>query len=245
MAQVTIVLDTHQDDDAAMLRRLMGDYEQQDERAHRDTEVVVNNAPAAPEPEPTPETPAAPAAPAQSEPETPAQPEQPAAPADPGVDVDADGRPWDSRIDSSSGKKNQGDGRWAKRKNVDAEYRKQVIAELQAQSGGGYQPEPEPEQPPQQDPAATFGTTEPTAGDHTIPEPPKAPEGTTGTEHDNVDFPSFMQRLTSALQNNLIDQQTVHSEMLTANGLTAMPQLAQNPALLPQVSRRLEELTGA
>ena len=61
-------------------------------------------------------------------------PDAPAIPATmpPGVEVDANGIPWDGRIHANSKKMNVGDGCWKKRKGIDVATHTAVTAELKA-----------------------------------------------------------------------------------------------------------------
>lgn len=70
----------------------------------------------------------------------------PLPPAPPGIDVDAQGIPWDGRIHASSRAK-IGDGTWRQKRNLDPEVYKQVMAELR-QTMGIERRAPQPPAPP-------------------------------------------------------------------------------------------------
>lgn len=102
---------------------------------------------------------------------TPEAPEAVAA-APAGVELDADGVPWDERIHSSS-KKKTAKNVWAKRKNLPDGLHEQVTAQLKA---GAPEPTPEPvsQDRPQPNTAAPDAPAAP--GEDTVPDAPSAPE---------------------------------------------------------------------
>ncbi len=120
-----------------------------DNSAEETTPPAGNIPPPPPPPGPATTTPAA-VAPATT-PATPAA----VAPAATTAELDAEGLPWDARIDAASKKKLQRGGTWKLKRNVDAEYVEQIKAELRAAIAAGTPPAgtPPPVNPPPPPPA--------------------------------------------------------------------------------------------
>ena len=197
--------------------------------------VPLPTAPVAPPPGlPTPPPAAAPSAPNPAA--TVVAPTAPAAPTNPagGVEVDADGLPWDARIHASGegGKRpKNADGRWRQKRGLnDAALKKRVEDELRAAMAA---PGAAVTAPPSSASSAGVPTPPPAAAPTapsappTPPAPPAAPAGDT--------FATLMARLGPPMAQGKITMQAV-CDLLAPFGLNAPAQLAARPDLVPMVA---------
>lgn len=144
-----------------------------------------------------------------------------------GVDLDADGLPWDHRIHSSSKEKNK-DGRWRAKRNLNDEgLVKRIEAELRATMAI---PAPLPAVPSVSQPPSAPVVAPPTA----IPLPPAAAT-------DPTDFASLIAVLTPRLTP---DRMPKIFEIVQSFGLPGLPALQQRPDLVPAVWAKLKEHLG-
>ena len=165
--------------------------------------------------------PAPPLAPAAPVPAASAAPANPA-----GIEVDANGLPWDERIHAGGRAKNK-DGTWRSKRGVnDAAKVKAIEAELrQALAAGLPQAVPQPPAPP----AAPPQPPAPVAP----PAPPAAPAAET--------FASLMVKIqTRKAGGSLSDDQVAAT--LAQLGLSALGQLATRPDLVPAVGAMVDAL---
>lgn len=177
------------------------------------------------------------AAPAGTSP-TPPTPPAPAASVSPGgVELDADGLPWDARINASGeggGKPKNADGRWRKKRGLnDGAFVAHVQAELRSMMGvpfGGAAPQPMPiaAQVPPAPPVAVV----PPAPVVVIPPPP--PVAVPVANPDPTTFEQLMPRVTAAVQAGTIPMGAL-VEAVTAYQLPNIPALAQRPDIVPAV----------
>lgn len=151
-----------------------------------------------------------------------------------GVELDADGLPWDARIHSSSKEKNKSDGRWRAKRGVNDEVMvKRVQAELRAVMAiSAPMPLAQIPAPPvtlhQVPPAAPVGVAP------SIPQPPAAAT-------DPTDFASLIAVLTPRLTP---DRMPKIFEIVQSFGLPGLPALQQRPDLVPAVWAKLKEHLG-
>lgn len=132
---------------------------------HEQADKAVQEA-SAPPPPPAPPVPEP-----KPDPEAPAEDEEPESEAPAGVELDAQGLPWDARIHAGTQAKNK-DGTWRNKRGVDPELLESVTAELKrVQSMPIGQPAPPPPPPA---PPAPPAPPEP-------PAPPAAPEAPPAT----------------------------------------------------------------
>ena len=94
----------------------------------------------------------------------------PPAPQAPGIEVDAQGMPWDNRIHSGSRAK-VADGSWRQKRNLDSNLLAQVEGELRATMG---LPAQEPVSAPAPAPVSPAGAFAPAAPEQIAPPPPPA-----------------------------------------------------------------------
>lgn len=143
-----------------------------------------------------------------------------------GVDLDADGLPWDHRIHSGSKEKNK-DGRWRSKRGLNDEgLVKRIEAELRATMAIPVPPSA-PAVPSVPIPAP------PTA----IPLPPPAAAATS----DPTDFASLIAVLTPRLTPDRMPQIFA---IVQSFGLPGLPALQQRPDLVPAVWAKLKEHLG-
>lgn len=182
----------------------------------------------------------------------------PPAPQAPGIEVDAQGMPWDNRIHSGSRAK-VADGSWRQKRNLDPNLLAQVEGELRATMGlpvsapalapvspaGAFAPAaPEPVAPPPP-PAAVVPVPPPFVANAapsvvpaaTTPPPPTPPAGvaTTASPSNPVTFPALMQKITQAFIAKTLDQATIQGACQQV-GLPSLPMLASRPDLVGQVA---------
>lgn len=173
-----------------------------------------------------------------TEPHTPAEPEQPTS-TGAGVELDADGLPWDSRIHSSSKAKTQ-KGVWKKKKGVSDDIKDKVESELRqlmaapttepASSPAPVTPPPAPAEPQQPVP------TPPPAD---VPTPPTTePAPVTPPPAETNDAPStfaeFLKAVFAKVQSKETSIETVN-EIVNKHGVANMQLMANRPDLIPQV----------
>ncbi len=162
-------------------------------------------------PAPTPEV-AAPAPTHEVAAPAPTVPAAPLTPA-PGVELDADGLPWDARIHSESRTKVVA-GTWKYKRGVDPRLVEEVEAELRAVMGV-----PVPAAPAPTPPAAA-----------PAPIPPAGPT-----------FPSLMLKISKAVADGHTTQVAV-IETVKACGLPSLPALATRPDLVASVDAAIDAL---
>lgn len=179
---------------------------------------------------PAPSVPAPPTAPAATAPAAPATPTTLA-----GIEVDADGLPWDARIHAGGRAKNA-DGRWRQKRSLnDAALKNRVEAELR-QALGAAASVPVPLPPPAPSVPGTSGSP-------AIPSPPGVPTvptpaaSTTAVEAEET-APSFLARIGGMLASGALTQDKL-AAALSAAGLTSMSQLITAPVMVPVVRAHL------
>lgn len=137
---------------------------------HDQADKVVQEA-SAPPPPPAPPVPEP-----ESDPEAPAEDKEPESEAPAGVELDAQGLPWDARIHAGTQAKNK-DGTWRNKRGVDPKLLESVTAELkrvQSMPIGQPAPPPPPATPAPPAPPAPSAPPAP-------PAPPAAPEAPPAT----------------------------------------------------------------
>ena len=201
--------------------------------------VPLPTAPVAPTPGlPTPPPAAVPSAPGPAA--TAAAPTAPVAPTSPagGVEVDADGLPWDHRIHASGegGKRpKNADGRWRQKRGLnDGALKKRVEDELRAaMAAPGAAVPATPAGQPSPASSAVVPTPPPVAAPiapsapPTPPAPPAAPAADT--------FATLMARLGPPMTQGKITMEAVCA-LMAPFGLNAPAQLAARPDLVPMVA---------
>lgn len=174
--------------------------------------------------------PAPPLAPTAAVPAVPAVPPSPA-----GIEVDADGLPWDARIHAGGRAKNA-DGRWRQKRGLnDGALKARVEAELrQAMGVAATASVPVvPTVPVVPSPPTTASPNTPaTSG---APTPPLAVPAAPAAEET---APQFLARIGGMLASGALTQDKL-SAALAAVGLTSMSQLVTAPALVPLVRAQL------
>lgn len=164
-----------------------------------------------------------------------AAPAAPAAPASPaGIEVDADGLPWDARI-HAGGRARNADGRWRQKRGLnDAALKARVEAELrQAMGAAASVPAPLP-------PAAPPAPVETAV----IPSPPAAstptPEASTPAAVVTEETaPQFLARVGAKIASGALTQERLAAVLQTV-GLTTMAQLIVAPALIPAIRAQID-----
>lgn len=197
--------------------------------------VPLPTAPVAPPPGlPTPPPAAAPSVPSPAA--TAAAPTAPVAPTNPagGVEVDADGLPWDPRIHASGegGKRpKNADGRWRQKRSLnDAALKKRVEDELRAAMAA---PGAAVTAPPSSASSAGVPTPPPAAAP-TAPSAPPIPPAPPAVPAADT-FATLMARLGPPMAQGKITMQAV-CDLLAPFGLSAPAQLAARPDLVPMVA---------
>lgn len=186
---------------------------------------------------PTCETPVQ--VPAQTTPAAPETASAPQPPADPaqatghsdGVELDADGLPWDSRIHSSSKKRGQS-GRWNLRRNVPDETRNAVVAELRAAMAAGADV-PDPITPPAAD-GSLFAESPAPAPAVVTQNAAPAPVAAPAAKDAPVTFADYISQ--AAAFGDAASQAACLSI-----GLPNVAMLATRPDLIPQVWAKLTQ----
>lgn len=174
----------------------------------------------------------------------------PPVPPVPGVELDADGFPWDGRIHSSTKAKIKS-GQWKIKRGVDDSVIKSVEAELRAVLGTSA-PDPMaqfktaaqlgivPPPPPPADIATGPGTftASPSSAPAIVPPPPPPSAPTAAAIAAGMTFPQFCGRVTNALTTKELTQEQV-AAALGKHGLAGLPTLAPFPHLVPKVAAEL------
>lgn len=198
---------------------------------------------AVPPPAPTAET--ATAAPA------PAPQAAPAASPSSGVELDADGLPWDARIHSGPADKRpkNADGRWRRGRGVDDETVATVTAELR-QIMGAPAPAPIPAAAPTPEPVLAPASPPP-APVAAVPTPAPAAPPPTPAPVDTVSGPAvaatavstfadLMKKVTRMQTAGLVTVETT-SQIAASLGLTGLRDLMQRPDLVPSFDALLPD----
>jgi len=169
-----------------------------------------------------------PAPPPAPEAAVPAAPAAPASPA--GIDVDADGLPWDARI-HAGGRAQNADGRWRQKRGLnDAALKARVEAELRQAMGAPSVALGGPNAPFV--PPAPIATETPA-----IPSPPAAP-----TAPDT--FASLASRMGPHLMSGKLTSAALDS-ICVEFGLPSMALLPTRPDLVGPVGQRIDALLAA
>ena len=177
----------------------------------------------------------------------------PPAPQAPGIEVDAQGMPWDNRIHSGSRAK-VADGSWRQKRNLDPNLLAQVEGELRATMGLPAQEPVSAPAPAPVSPAGAFAPAAPEPVTAVVPVPPPfvaavvappvpattTPILTTGvtptaSPSNPVTFPALMQKITQAFIAKTLDQATIQGACQQV-GLPSLPMLASRPDLVGQVA---------
>lgn len=196
----------------------------------------------------------------EAEPEVVTPPAPPASQA--GIDVDAEGLPWDGRIHATTRTK-VADGTWKLRRGVSEELIAMVVNELRQTMG---LPVSTTSLPPALSPAPTQAFAQvppppaPPAVQEVIPAPfvpdvvpPVAQTTTTPPVEslagsatnigatslgEQITFPKLMQKITAAFAAKTLDQVTIQAACQAA-GIPSLPMLASRPDLVPVVATTL------
>lgn len=156
--------------------------------------------------------PVPPSAPAAAVPAAPAAPASPA-----GIEVDADGLPWDARIHAGGRAKNA-DGRWRQKRGLnDAALKSRVEAELRQAMGAAVSV-----------PSVALGG----------PNAPVAPPAAPSAPADDS-APQFLARVGGMLASGALTQDRLAAVLATV-GLSTMAQLIVAPALIPAVRAQID-----
>lgn len=153
-----------------------------------------------------------------------------------GVELDADGLPWDNRIHASGeggAKPKNKDGRWRSKRGLnDGALVARVQAELRATMAAGT-PAAQPPSPPAQPPAMP-------------PQPPAPPvqPPAAGPQPAPTTFEQLMPRITAAVMAQTLPQGAL-LQAVTAYALPNIPALAQRPDLVPSVWTYLQSMYPA
>lgn len=168
----------------------------------------------------------------------------PPAPRAPGVDLDANGLPWDARIHASS-KARVANGSWRTKKNVAPELVKRVEAELRAVLAiPGTAPAVAVPPPPVElgnvppPPPAGIATAPDTSTANPSSAPVIAPHGSITT------FPQLAEKITTAIIGGLATQPEM-SAILSKCGFPSLPLVAARPELIPTVAAKIDEFLAA
>lgn len=189
-----------------------------------------------------------------------------AAPSTPasGVEVDKDGLPWDARIHTESKAKNA-DGRWRNKRNLDANLKAQVEAELRQVMGAPSAPLAPAASPAQQAAPVTIPTavpappsapalpvapvppapSVPVAG--AAPSMPVAPNAAPAGEvpqDARQQFVGLVGRASAAIQAGKVTQAEV-TQICAAAGVPALPLLANRLDLVAHVAGQVDALIAS
>jgi hypothetical protein len=143
---------------------------------------------------------------------------KPPKPIAPGVDLDVRGMPWDSRIHART-KTKVADGSWKVMRGIDPEKVKAIEIELMQSVVA----------------PAVVAPTAPAVVAPTFSDP-LAPA--------TNDFPSFMAKVTSAVNDGRLTTASVNA-IVKEFGLPSIPVVATRPDLIPGIMVKLDELLGA
>lgn len=180
-----------------------------------------------------------------------------ASPAPSGVDVDADGLPWDARIHSSNHAK-VADGTWRKKRGVADELVALVTAELRQAMAAPARPEPmfTEDAPGESDPGVDAATAfsgaaatpvasapPPPPPAAAVPPPPPAPAAPVAeapAAAPVAPFPALMRRITAGQTAGLLTIGTT-TEIAQSLGLSGIRDLMARPDLIPSFEALLPE----
>lgn len=152
----------------------------------------------------------------------------PPAPATTGVELDADGLPWDSRIHSDATVRKAATGKWKTRKNLAAGFKEQIEAELRAVMAASPST------------ATTASASAPAPSPAAPPAPAAAPPAPVAAAAPAAPGTMTFADFTRYLVLNKVDAGKVMVQV-QKQGLTSIPDLAKRPDLIPAV---LEGLKG-
>lgn len=179
-------------------------------------------------PAPALSVPAPPSAPGEAAPAAPVAPASPA-----GIEVDADGLPWDARIHAGGRAKNA-DGRWRQRRGLnDAALKARVEAELRQAMGAAASVPVAPIVPAAPLPPTTASPSTPVSSD--VPTPPPAAPSAPADES----APQFLARVGGMLASGALTQDRLAAVLATV-GLSTMAQLIVAPALISVVRAQID-----
>ena len=179
-----------------------------------------------------------------------------------GVELDKDGLPWDSRIHVESKNKNA-DGRWRKKRNLDAAVAAQVEAELRQVMGAAPAPLAQGVAPVTTPVSVAASTTVPPAPTGAVPQPvapPPAPAPVAGAAPSMPAAPSaapgevpadarqqfvgLVGRASAAIQAGKVSQAEV-TQICAAAGVPALPLLANRLDLVAHVAAQVDGLIAS
>ena len=169
--------------------------------------------------------PAPPSAPGEAAPAAPVAPASPA-----GIEVDADGLPWDARIHAGGRAKNA-DGRWRQKRGLnDAALKSRVEAELRQAMGAAVSV-----------PSVALGGPNAPVAPPTAPVPaaPAASTTVVPAAPSEEPTPQFLARVGGMLASGALTRERLAAALATV-GLSTMAQLVVAPALIPAVRAQLE-----
>jgi len=177
---------------------------------------------------PVPPVPVPPIAPVAAAPAAPAAPASPA-----GIEVDADGLPWDARIHAGGRAKNA-DGRWRPKRGLnDAALKSRVEAELRQAMGAAVSVPVVPTVPAVPSPPTTVAPSTPASSGAPTP-PPAAPAAPAEEQ-----APQFLARVGGMLASGALTPDRLAAALATV-GLSTPAQLVVAPALIPAVRAQLD-----
>lgn len=171
-------------------------------------------------PAPTPANTAAPVAPPTASPAH-------------GVELDARGLPWDSRI-HSRGKTKNAQGEWKKSRGIDPHLLARIEKELYALMAIPAQPSP---------PAASATVPLPPSANTGIPTPP-SPTVTTASPSNLPPFPALMMKVSAANTAGTLSQAEV-VDVVKSAGLQSLPQLISRPDLIPAIEAQIDAIIAS
>lgn len=155
----------------------------------------------------------------------------------PGVDTDADGLPWDSRIHSSGAKKNKGDNKWTAKRGVMPQTVAAVTTELRAAMSVGNVPAPTLAPPHLNLPQTPLGA---------IPTPQVLPPTTPVVAASNgaITMAQLLPRVTSAIDRGQLtpDQTAALATEVSGGQITNVAMFVVAPQLIPAFWARLDQL---
>lgn len=165
---------------------------------------------------------------------------QPGTPA-PGVEIDADGLPWDPRIHSSGAKRNKGDNKWTAKRGVMPQTVTAVTAELRAAMNVGNAVPPAQALSPGM--AAHLGTGTPALPIPTPQvSPPTMPSG--AASNGVITMAHLLPRVTSAIDRGQLtpDQTAAIASEVSGGQVTNVAMFVVAPQLIPVFWARLDQL---
>lgn len=162
-----------------------------------------------------------------------------------GVDLDANGLPWDGRIHADS-KSKIADGTWRKKRNLDPATLAQVEAELRqvmGATGAPLAPTVAPSVPtPPPAPVAPVTANLPTASASPVVAPP--PPASEVPQDARQQFVGLVGRASAAIQAGKVSQAEVN-QICADSGIPALPLLANRLDLVATVASRIDALIAA